>query len=215
VITETIKPRAHWSQCIVVATGPSLTEAVAARVRAHQHTGTRVVAVNDAYTLLPEADVLYAGDGDWWNVHRGCVDFAGEKWSSHGQGNDKTQVAAYYGLRLVAGPRQFDAPGFSLDGRCIHYGNTSGFQAINLAILFGATEISLVGFDMRVPTGQPRHFFGDHPEPLGNVCDYGHFLFAFNAAAKMLPKTIRIVNCTPGSALRCFPMGELEELARV
>jgi hypothetical protein len=109
----------------------------------------------------------------------------------------------------VAGSSQIDAPGFSHIPARIHYGNCSGFQAINLAILFGATRIILVGFDMRVVNGQ-RHFFGDHPAPLGNACQYEHFLPAFEAAARTLPRHISIVNCTPGSALKCFPMASLD-----
>jgi hypothetical protein len=172
-----------------------------------------VVAVNDAYRRLPWADVLYAGDADWWELHRGCPNFAGEKWTvHHPRVTDKTAVAARYGLRVVAGAGQIDAPGFSLDPARIHYGNSSGFQAINLALLFGATRILLVGFDMRTPTaGQPRHFFGDHADPAMNRARYEHFLPAFTEAARRLPPHIKIVNCTPGSALRCWPALSLED----
>jgi hypothetical protein len=205
VIVERIAPR-DWPDCIVAATGPSLTEAVADQCRSQ-----RVIAVNDAYRRLPWADVLYAGDADWWGVHEGCPDFTGEKWSAHHpRHNDKRDVAVRYGVRLVAGPDVIDAPGFSLDPARLHYGNSSGFQAINLAILFGATRVILVGFDMRVPAGAPRHFFGDHPAPLGNAAKYEQFLPAFERAAQLLPPHIRIVNCTPGSALQCFPMAPLE-----
>lgn len=204
---QRINQRSGWSECIVAATGPSLTEEVAERCRGH-----RVIAVNDAYRLLPFADVLYAGDRDWWEMHEGCPDFAGEKWTAHEPRlNDKAVIAARYLLNLVGGPRAIDAEGFSLDPALIHYGNCSGFQAINLAILFGAKMIRLVGFDMRVVDGR-RHFFGDHPRPDMNQSKYEHFLHAFNRARHLLPLEIRIVNCTPGSALRCFPMGSLEEV---
>ena len=109
-----------------------------------------MIAVNDAYRLFPDAAVLYACDSEWWDVHGGCPDFAGEKWSSHsvdaGGHNDKREVAKKYGLKLVEGR---DRDGFSFDPACIHYGSNSGFQAVNLAILFGAKRIVLVGFDMR------------------------------------------------------------------
>jgi hypothetical protein len=210
VTCERVQPRG-WTDCIVAATGPSLTEAVAARCH-----GQHVIAVNDAYRRLPSAEVLYAGDADWWELHAGCPDFAGEKWTAHEpELNDKSGIAARYGLRLVAGPRRGDAPGFSLDPGRIHYGNSSGFQAINLAILFGATTIRLVGFDMRTPgPGELRHFFGDHARPEMNLAKYEHFLPAFHQAARDLPAHLHIVNCTPGSALQCFPMATLEaELA--
>lgn len=194
-----------WQECIVAASGPSLTPEVAELCR-----GRRVIAVNDAYRRIPSADVLYAGDGDWWDVHQGCPEFAGEKWSvHHPRVTDNTRLAERYGVRLVYGASQIDAGGFSRQPTRIHYGNCSGFQAINLAILFGATRILLVGFDMRTVDGQ-RHFFGDHPAPLGNACQYEHFLPAFDAAARTLPAHIKIINCTPGSALRCFPMSSLE-----
>lgn len=205
--TLTVEPRWPGEACIIAATGPSLTEAVAEQCRGHH-----VIAVNDAHRRLPWAEVLYAGDRDWWELHQGCPDFAGEKWSAHEPKlNDKSAIAERYGLQLVAGPRQVDAPGFSLDPTRIHYGNSSAFQAINLAILFGASTIYLVGFDMRTTT--PRHFFGDHADPAMNMSRYEHFLPAFNAAARMLREEapgVRIINCTPGSALRCFPRGELE-----
>lgn len=205
-LVRPVAPRG-WHECIVAASGPSLTEAVAAQCR-----GRRVIAVNDAYRLLPFADVLYAGDGDWWDVHQGCQDFAGEKWVVHQTrlpGADNAERAGRYGLRMVAGASVIDAGGFSRSPVRIHYGNCSGFQAINLAMLFGATRIILVGFDMRVVDGR-RHFFGDHPEPLGNQAKYEHFLPAFDAAARTLPPHITIINCTPGSALRSFPMASLE-----
>lgn len=153
--------------------------------------------------------MLYACDAKWWDVHGGCAGFAGEKWSSHGgvDSNDKTEVARKYGLNLVHGA---DAEGFSLDPSVIHFGSNSGFQAINLAILFGAKRIILVGFDMTAGGGR-SHFFGDHPSTLIQNRNYERFIPAFVRASKSLPKDIQIINCTPGSALRCFPMSELPD----
>jgi hypothetical protein len=204
-----------WTTCVVVATGPSLQSMPTAAIQCH---GQHVIAVNDAYQKFPYADVLYAGDADWWELHGGCPGFEGEKWSAHGPGNHKEAMQTKYGLHLIAGPRQFDAPGFSLHPGTIHYGNCSGFQAINLAILFGATRILLLGFDMTTPApGQPRHFFGDHAVAEMNLAKYEYFIPAFEQAARMLrtlAPTIQIVNCTPRSALTCWPRLTLEEALR-
>ena len=163
--------------------------------------------VNDAWRRIKCADVLYAGDRDWWDVHQGCPDFQGEKWTAcDDRRNDTRDLAARYGLRLVGGS---DGEGFSCDPARIHYGGNSGFAGINLALLFGATTIRLVGFDMR--TTPERHFFGLHPAPLGNVSRYEHFLGAYKRAARLLLPGIRLINCTPGSALTCFEMGTLED----
>lgn len=196
---ETLTPR--WTSCVVAGTGPSLTAAVAEQCR-----GSHVIAVNDAYRLMPFADVLYACDAAWWTVHRGVPEFTGEKWSSHSKGNEKQEAAKRYGLRLVAGKR---ADGFSTDPSCIHYGGNSGFQAVNLAILWGCTRILLVGFDMKT-VRKKRHFFGNHPAPLNNPWRFDSFIQNFAKAAKSLPAGVEILNCTPGSALQCFPMVSLE-----
>ena len=192
--------RQGWESCIVAATGPSLTDEIAHRCRGH-----RVIAVNDAWRFLPFADVLYACDERFWDV-KGCGDFAGERWSSHGteKHNNKLECAKRHGLKLVQGR---DDVGFSFMPGVIHYGSNSGFQAVNLALQFGAKLVRLVGFDMR-PNG---HCFGSQiPEfPTPSEQDFRVFRASFASAARKLPKDIQIINCTPGSALECFPMGEL------
>jgi hypothetical protein len=167
--------------------------------------GFNILAVSDAYRLLPFADVLYSCDERWWTVHKGCPDFAGEKWSSHGgaKKNDKISASQKYGLNLVAGQ---DKEGFSPDPGIIHYGSNSGFQAVNLALLMGARQIVLVGFDMK-----GSHFFGKHPAPLRNTSNYVNFIAAFKRAAKTLPADVEIINATPGSALTCFKRQTLDD----
>jgi hypothetical protein len=211
---------ARWSDpVVVVASGPSLTQGVAEAIaRAHAAGTHRVIAVNDAYRLLPAADVVYASDVPWWNLHEGCPGFAGEKWSSHGVPppaearewhNDKRPCATRWGLRLCYGAMR---AGFSLNPELIHYGQNSGFQAVNLAGHFTAWSqpILLAGFDMRVVGGK-RHFFGDHPQGMTKTETFQPFLDAFIEAARLLPKQVAIVNCTPGSALRCFPLKDLDD----
>lgn len=195
-VLESVEPRWQGECCIVVAPGPSLTPDVAEACR-----GDRVIAVNDAYRRVPFADVLYACDARWWGVHGHCRGFAGEKWSSHGRGNEKLREAGLYGLTVVHGD---NGKGFSLDPELIHYGGNGGFQAVNLAILFGACRIVLVGFDMH-----GSHFFGHHPKPLRNTTNFEKYIKTFEDAAKMLPAHIQIVNGTPGSALKCFPFVDL------
>jgi hypothetical protein len=169
--------------------------------------GHPVIAVNDAYRRVPGAQVLYACDAAWWHHHKGARGFKGQRWSSHGSAthNNKTQVAELYGVRLVPGR---DGPhGFSLDPVVIHYGSNGGFQAVNLALLMGASRVVLVGFDMH-----GSHFFGRHPKPLRNVTNFNGFIRAFERAARHLPAGVQILNATPGSALRCFPMVSLDDV---
>lgn len=195
----------RWAGTVIVAaTGPSLTPEVAEVCRGHG----AIIAVNDAYKRLPFAPVLYACDALWWKIHEGCPNFEGEKWSSHSEGNnDKFEAARRCGLRLVRG-RQGNH--FSTDPGYIIYGNNSGFQSVNLAILFGASRVVLVGFDMR-QVNSLQHFFGNHPLQLRQSSSYALFIKNFNEAAKAIPEGVEIINATPGSWLKCFPFMGLQE----
>lgn len=206
---ERVAPR--WSgPCIVAATGPSLTPEVAEECRGH-----KLIAVNDAYKLLPFADVLFACDSKWWRVHKGCPDFKGEKWSTQGTEkrrngtfrDDKQAEARDYGLNLIGG-KSGDV--FSLDPSCIHYGGNSGFMTTNLAILWGGNPTILVGFDMRAVDGK-THYFGEHQAGLHRVGNFKRWIERFDNAAAKLPKHIRIINATEGSSLDCFPKMSLSE----
>jgi len=209
-LVEAQRIKSDWSgPVIVAASGPSLTDDVARKCRKARWFGPyRIVCVSDAYRRFVNADILYSCDAEWWNVHDGAPDFKGEKWSSHdpkpGSGNDKRQAAERWGLNLVLGKHGL---GFSTNPEVIHYGHNSGFQAVNVAILKGATKVVLVGFDMREVDGR-RHFFGDHPAGLRNHGNYQNFIKAFENAC---PTPVPIINATPGSALTCFPMMPLEE----
>lgn len=204
-----------WDKCIVAAPGPSLTPAVARVCRIKRLTDYwKIIAVQDAYRLLPHADALYACDNHWWEHHGDCGGFGGEKWSTHeggeGSSNNKlaTGLADRFGIRCVQGVSR---DRFSTDPGVIAYGGNSGFQALNLALLKGCKRIVLVGFDMRHVEGR-AHFFGDHPKGFGQCSDHQMQSFAkyFAMAAKDLPADVSIVNATLGSALTCFPMMPLD-----
>jgi hypothetical protein len=205
-ICERVPLRWKDGLVIVAAPGPSLTPEVAEACR-----GQNVVVVQDAYRLLPWADVLYGCDVAWWRERKGAPEFEGERWSSHhvgrGVGNDKSSIGPQYGLRLVEGR---DKPGFSFDPACIHYGKNSGFQAVNFTLLTGPSRVVLVGFDM-----QGTHFFGPHRRPLRQTPDYRNFIRVFAQAAEKMRPGIEIVNATPGSALTCFPCVLLEQAMTV
>lgn len=204
---QSVTPRSDWigCACIVAGSGPSLSEAPIDYIK---RKSVKIIAVNDSYQLLPFADVLYACDAKWWDVHNGVPEFSGEKWSTHDEGsNKKITTAEKYGLNLVKGE---SGKGFSVDTSVIHYGDNSGFQAINLAVLLGAKTIFLIGFDMHSKNG--RHFFGNHPEPLTNNVVYERFIKNFDLAAQCLPEGLKIINCTPDSAIKCFPFGNLMDL---
>lgn len=215
-------PRRWAGQAVVVvATGPSLTAADCAMVWSAQVAGrVRTIAVNDAYRLI-RPDVLYACDHDWWNHHIAAV----REWRIGECWTQDRKAAELHGLMHVPGWVDFakaalgiDKPDgerrweISTDARYIGFGGNSGFQAMNLAVHFGAARIVLLGFDMgRAPDGK-RHFFGDHPKPLDRDSPYAQFVAAFDRAAPVLAAWgIDVVNASRRTALTCFPRLSLEE----
>jgi hypothetical protein len=195
-----------WSTVVCAATGPSFNPNQAAAIEAARARGVcHVVAINDNYRLLPRADVLYACDGKWWDVHNPNVRraFHGEMWTQD------VKAAARYGLRHVDSANQ---PGLCRDPFRIHTGGNSGYQAVNLAFHFGARTIVLVGYDMQGQADKP-HWFGEHPSPLSRTRNYLSWRERFAVMATDLHLAgVRVINCTTHTALACFPMGSLAEV---
>lgn len=134
-------------RAVVVASGPSAVDQPVDLARDR----CKVVAINNSWRLAPWADVLYASDAAWWRENP--TDFTGLRIS-----RSDVEGAHRVFLRGVEGSYYndmiFDDPGV------VGAAGSSGFQAINLAIQFGARDIALVGFDARVDRGV--HWHGSH-----------------------------------------------------
>ena len=162
--------------------------------------------------MAPNADIHYACDGRWWETYAEDVKKTGKgkpyiQVDARRGENDKLHydTAKKYGLNIVYGQ-----PGKGLGKKNIHYGNNSGYQAINLAYLKGATDIILLGFDMQ-KTGGQVHYFGDHPEHLSNGPAFHSILPLFDALAEDLAREgVKVINCTRQTALNCFERQDLK-----
>lgn len=185
------------STIVCIGTGPSLTQADVDACRGK----ARVMAVNDAYRSAPWADVLYACDAKWWRWHKGAPGFAGLKYAL------EPQSFRWPGVTVL---RNTGGSGLELQPNGLRTGHNSGYQAINLAVHFGATRIVLLGYDLR-----GDHYFGAHPDqtrPPFSVC-----LKAFATLVGPLADAgVVVVNATRRTALTAFPFASLEdELARL
>jgi hypothetical protein len=104
------------------------------------------------------------------------------------------------------------AKGLSLKPGIIHTGANSGYQALNLAVQLGVSQIILLGYDMRMKAGK-RHFFGDHPGALNKNSNYRLFIERFyTTLADLKSQRVEVLNCTPGSALDCFERRDLADV---
>ena len=91
-------------------------------------------------------------------------------------------------------------------------GQNSGFQALNLAAQFGATDIALIGYDMRLDRG--IHWHGKHPNGLSNPKEstMAGWIKNLEQSAPILANAgVKVTNCSLESALTCWPKMELSE----
>lgn len=181
-----------------LASGPSLTPDDVEAVRGLD----AVIVVNTTYQLAPWATGLYAADAAWWNWHKGA-DFSGLKYSVSPQ-------AAVWGVKVL---RNTGPHGLELQPDGLRTGMNSGYQAINLAVHFGAARILLLGYDMQVGQRREKHWHADHPNKVD--ADYRKFLGAFQTiVAPLHAAGVEVLNCTRRTALTCFPLVPLADALR-
>jgi hypothetical protein len=150
------------------------------------------------------ADVLYACDEQWWRVHeeKTRATFKGERWTQD------YSASKNYGIHRIGSE---NLPGL---GRydVIHQGGNSGYQAINLAYLWGAQTIILLGLDCsKSPDGQ-AHWFGQHGPGLTQQQPYDIWQASFPALAQDIKdEGVRVINCSRQTALTCFERMTLKD----
>lgn len=206
-------PRQWPGETVVcVASGPSLTREDVEFVRGK----ARVIAVNRSLELAPWADVWYAADAMFWKwAHRGDGDYAAVKAIAATYEGLKFTVTVestkWPGVRLLGrGPSH----GLSLDPLKLCLGGNSGYQAINLAVLMGATRILLLGYDMKPGAGGKQHWHADHPMKMRSP--YQTFQHAYpTLVAPLKAAGVTVLNCSRSTVLTCFERQPIEDALAV
>lgn len=188
------------STIVCIATGPSLTVEDVDVCRGRYP----VIVINDAHRLAPWADVLYSSDHRWFEFYRGVPEFSGLKF-----GVRPLTPKPEWGIAVL---KNTGRVGVETDPSGLRTGKNSGYAAINLAVHLGAKRVVLLGYDMGYKTGQPAHFFGEHPEKLRTNVGPAAFIPFFNAMTEPLRALgVTVVNCSRTTALRCFQRMPLHE----
>lgn len=204
-----VEPEWRGETVAILASGPSLTQEQVDLCMGR----VRVVAINSSVQLAPHADILYFCDRRWFNWNKEDVlSFRGARVTL-----DNVQLKNEIdGLRCV---KNVANQGYADKNWQVCTGRNSGYQAINMVGHLGVARIILLGYDMRVapdpsdPRGYRTHFHGGHPTETRPE----HFSDTMLPQFQHLPgplatRGIGVVNCTPGSALTCWPMRDLEEV---
>lgn len=134
--------------------------------------------ISSAWVLAPWADFIAAADNQWWIKNPEALSMNGLKFSGH----------------VTKGTERVIIPPSS----------NSGVLGLECAKKLGATVVYLFGFDMK-----GTHFFGTYKNGLKNTTEQRRkiHLKQFSTWGKM-NKTVKVFNCTKGSALACFEFAD-------
>jgi hypothetical protein len=220
-----VLPAWKGGKVVILGGGPSLTMEQVDLVR-REHEGWRLhcIAVNDSYLVAPFSDLLYAADAKWHDWHTRGIEkkaiglsavevakcfkvFAGQKCSIATQQNRITDEAMHV-LKNKNGNKH--GSGISLDPQYIVTGRQSGYQALNVAILAGASNVLLLGFDGKALDGR-THWHGGHPETT-QAGAWQSYARAWTDGQHAIRATgVRIINCSLQSSIGLFEKMSLEQ----
>ena len=184
--------------CAILASGPSMDQSVADSVKA---AGVRAIAVCRTWELAPWSDLIYAADSMWWNAYYGQVKNLGAIKVAC-----EEAAAMYPDVNVLkSGPLE----GFSNDAGIVCTGGNSGYQAICVAAHAGCKQILLCGFDMQGKHWHPEY---KHPLRVHEKDIYERWIARFyTLKAPLAERDIEVINCTPNSALKVWPLIPLQQ----
>lgn len=168
---------------VCIGSGPSLTDE---QLTIPLQLGLPCIAINNTWERVPFATIIYAADTNWWRSNAAKIQSDAARWTC------SEYAARAYKLNLFRAP---------------FGGFNSGLRAIQLAAKLGAARVLLLGYDCHVKNG--THWHGDHQglsNPNAALCT--EWQKYYRRESRRL--SAQVINCTPGSALDCFPKESLE-----
>lgn len=189
-------------RCFIIGGGQSVKDVDLSKLE-----GEKVIAVNMAYRLI-DPDIIYAMDARVW----GWIENEMMQEGDNVKFLQSKAVKVWSDITAAPLPEDITIapsihrPGVSTNLKeGVACGTNSGFGALNLALLLGASEIYLIGFD----------FYGERWHagyPQGGDATMDYHLNCYEQASAQIKKEFkgqRIINVNPKSKLTCFEMGDL------
>jgi hypothetical protein len=188
----------------IVACGPSVKNANVELLKGK----FKVLAIKEALSrLVPFADVVYGCEEPWWNHVKGLPDYKGLKLAWEGSKINFEDVHRFALFSKTHDEIMVDAPGV------IGAGGHSGFQALNIAVQFGASRILLVGYDLHL--NKHVHFYGRNTWSRANNPNdtvFPRWIDGMErAAVKLSAMGVEVINASPVSKVQSFRKASIEE----
>jgi len=189
----------------IVGSGPSIKKTDLSVLKDRIH----VIAIKVAVDLCPYADVCYGCDAPWWIDRKGLPAFSGLK-IHHG-------VAANFLPNMHRCEIEMSSDNMLVEMPMkIGNGGNSGFQALNLAVQFGAKDVILIGMDCHDRGGV--HWYGRNTwlnanNPMGT--NFVRWMKGFDTARKDLDRLgVTVINSSMESEVKSFRKASLTDIMR-
>lgn len=211
------KPPRMWEgeTVYIIGGGPSLSD-----MNWDRYHNRHYIGCNDAYMLGDWVDVCIWGDYLWFQRyhwedaiikpeggHKGLKQYPGiivsNCWKKRDEISSITDRVKL--MKRIAGGSRKKGSGFGAGDALAWYGNT-GCAAVNLAALFGAKTIVLLGFDCDKGEKVNWHTNLKDPKRLPHVVD--KFIKGFSKLNKDIHEydsSIEVINANPDSNIKGFP----------
>lgn len=189
-----------YKECYIVGGGPSLTAFHWPNLY-----DKFVIAINRAYEMLPNAQIIYFTDPDWWERHKNAIVEHGAA-LYRGRINRKPDIvhSKVFEFQLLA------EQGWSDDWGYLYHGINSTYAAVQVAAQLGFKKINLLGVDMKW-RGKRTHWHSGHKR-IDPQLIFQRFMHNFNGMVPELKKrNIEVININYDTALTCFPVKSYKE----
>ena len=167
-----------------------------------------VIGVNMAIKLGDWIDVMFFGDDNFWNVRKyEIINYKGIRTTII----DKAKREIPSKIKLLK--RDPKKVGISKNKSMLCWNFNSGSAAINLAVHFGAKQIILLGFDMKLDKSSNQHWHKYYYSGKAVQSNFRKHLESFpQIAADAKQMGIEILNANPDSRIDNFPKVSLKEV---
>lgn len=201
-----VDPSQYDNKCYIIAGGPSLKNFDWSLLTPDKF----VIAINRSYEVLPDAQVVYFTDKDYWDAHK-------EKMLQH---TGQLIRGALVPSREEQHPRVLfyqltGAHGYETRPGMLKHGSNSTYAAINLAAAhFGFKTIYLLGVDMKWGMARDKntsHWHTGHKR-VDPESTYQKMITAYRTIVDPLQQAgVKVYNANPDSALDCFEKITIQE----
>lgn len=188
-----------YNECYIVGGGPSLKNFDWSLLDEKF-----VIAINRAYEVLPNAQIIYFTDKDYWEDHKNkMLKHKGELFRGTCKLND------------IQNPRVTEwfltgETGLETRGGKLKHGRNSTYAAINLAgVHLKFKKIYLLGIDMKwgIPGDNTTSHWHSGHKRIDRHTVYGMMINNFIKLKPLLEKQkIQVINVNDDSNLLCFPV---------